>query len=987
MSGDDAPAGDATIRASTAGSLQPGTELGNFRVTAPLGAGGMGEVYRAHDRTLGREVALKTLPAAVRNDEHLLKRFRQEARTLAALNHPNIAVIHGLEESAGHKFIVLELVDGETLAERLDREGAVPVLEALTIALQIAEALDAAHTKGIIHRDIKPANVKITPNGLVKVLDFGIAKAAWMGNVEDAPPAATRTQVGALLGTPSYISPEQLHGKPADHRSDLWAAGCVLYELLTGVQAFRGDTIARALAAIEHEPDWTALPKDTPAPVRRVLRRCLEKDPERRYPSAEELKRDLLVCRSRLIAPGIRGMLRRKAVAIPALLALLGLVTLAAWQVERGRQREWARDVAVPEIARLLDAENMDAAFRLGREAERYIPDDRELLDLKRHYATIVPIESTPDGADVYVKGYMNVDDDWLHLGRTPIPAASAPTGYLRWRIAKDGFAPLERAAYSLGFLQFGLSPEADHPPDMVLVDGGPVAFRNLPGATLPPFWLDTFEVTNREFKRFVDAGGYSNPAYWTTPIVQGDVVVPWEEAVTTFRDSTGRPGPSTWALGTYPDGQADFPVGGVSWYEAAAYAAFAGKRLPTVYHWLRAHATPQASDILHLSNFGGEGPAPVGQYQGLGPYGNRDMAGNLREWTTNAPSLERGAERFTLGASWNQAAFRFPGPELVHALDRSAVNGFRTARYEPSPNGVLEEPIASLLGDFSLEPPVDDAVFEVYKRFYSYERGDLAPAVEEVDESALHWRKETVTFNAAYGGERVLAHLLLPRNAEPPYQTVIYFPSGIARQSRSSEQMEPELRFVDFLPRIGRAVLFLVYKGTYERHLGHPASEPYWTLDLVMAWSRDFSRAIDYLETRPDIASDNLGYFSFSNPVMPVLSAVDGRIKAGAHIGTGLMGVNLPPEFDPVHFAPRATEPTLLIGGRYDFLAPVETSQLPLLQLLGAPEEHKRLALFETGHAVLPGPEMIREVLDWFDRYLGPVPLRADRGVAPDTR
>jgi hypothetical protein len=247
------------------------------------------------------------------------------------------------------------------------------------------------------------------------------------------------------------------------------------------------------------------------------------------------------------------------------------------------------------------------------------------------------------------------------------------------------------------------------------------------------------------------------------------------------------------------------------------------------------------------------------------------------------------------------------------------------------------------------------------------------------VDESALHWRKETVTFNAAYGGERVLAHLLLPRNAEPPYQTVVYFPSGIARQSRSSEQMEPELRFVDFLPRIGRAVLFLVYKGTYERHLGHPASEPYWTRDLVMAWSRDFSRAIDYLETRPDIASDNLGYFSFSNPVMPVLSAVDGRIKAGAHIGTGLMGVNLPPEFDPVHFAPRATEPTLLIGGRYDFLAPVETSQLPLLRLLGAPDEHKRLALFETGHAVLPGPEMIKEVLDWFDRYLGPVPVQTD--------
>jgi hypothetical protein len=160
-------------------------------------------------------------------------------------------------------------------------------------------------------------------------------------------------------------------------------------------------------------------------------------------------------------------------------------------------------------------------------------------------------------------------------------------------------------------------------------------------------------------------------------------------------------------------------------------------------------------------------------------------------------------------------------------------------------------------------------------------------------------------------------------------------------------------------------------------RHLGHPAMEPYWTRDLVMAWSRDFSRAIDYLKTRADIDSENLGYFSFSRPVMPLLSAVDGRVKAGAHIGTGLIG-DLPAEFNPIHFAPRAKEPTLLMGGRYDFLAPMETAQTPLLRLLGAPEEDKRLALFDTGHVVLPGPEMIKEVLDWFDRYLGPVQTRS---------
>ena len=184
----------------------------------------------------------------------------------------------------------------------------------------------------------------------------------------------------------------------------------------------------------------------------------------------------------------------------------------------------------------------------------------------------------------------------------------------------------------------------------------------------------------------------------------------------------------------------------------------------------------------------------PAGRYEGLGPYGTRDMAGNVREWSANAPSATRNSERFVLGASWNQAAYRFAFPDVLPALDRSPLNGFRTARYEPSSNGELEAPIESLLGDYTPDAPVSDEVFETYKRFYSYERGELAPAVEEVDDSALHWRREKVTFNAAYADERVIAYLLLPRNADPPYQTVIYFPSGIARQSRSSEQMEPEL-------------------------------------------------------------------------------------------------------------------------------------------------------------------------------------------------
>jgi hypothetical protein len=456
---------------------------------------------------------------------------------------------------------------------------------------------------------------------------------------------------------------------------------------------------------------------------------------------------------------------------------------------------------------------------------------------------------------------------------------------------------------------------------------------------------------------------------------VKDGKVLFWDQALAELRDRTGRPGPSTWKLGTYPDGRDDFPVDGVSWYEAAAYAEFAGKNLPTVYHWLKAHATPQYSDILRLSNFGGQGPAAISSHSGLSPYGSYDMAGNVREWCWNQVESVPESRRYILGASWSQAPYRFPGPEVATPWDRSEINGFRCARYTSPPTGALTAPVERVSRDYTKEKPVSDEIFRVYRSFYSYERTDLKAAVESVDDSAPQWRRERITFNAAYGGERVIAHLFLPRNAEPPYQTVIYFASGVARQTRTSQDLE--LRFVDFLPRMGRAVLYLVYKGTHERHLDRPATSDNWSRDLVISWSRDFSRAIDYLETRADIDHQKLGYYSFSNPVMPVLSAIDGRIKAGVHIGTGFPADSRPPEYDLLHFAPRAKEPTLLIGGRYDFIAPVETSLMPMLRMLGAPEKDKRLALFDSGHVVYPNPEMIKEVLDWLDRYLGPVKTR----------
>ena len=263
-----------------------GQRIGVYEVRSLLGAGGMGEVYRAHDPKLGREVAIKVLPPIFTANPQRLARFSREARLLAALNHPNIGAIYGVEESDGLHALILELVDGLTLADRLEK-GPIPIVEALGIARQIADGLDAAHEKGIVHRDLKPANITITSGGIVKILDFGLAKldahdaAADLGQSPTVTVGGTRD--GTLLGTAAYMSPEQVRGSVVDKRADFWAFGCVLYEMLAGRIAFAGATVPDTLAAVlEHEPNWNALPSALPRTIRHLLHHCLEKDPNSR---------------------------------------------------------------------------------------------------------------------------------------------------------------------------------------------------------------------------------------------------------------------------------------------------------------------------------------------------------------------------------------------------------------------------------------------------------------------------------------------------------------------------------------------------------------------------------------------------------------------------------------------------------------------------------------------------------------------------------
>ena len=293
-------------------SLTPGTRIAVYEIVAPIGAGGMGEVYRARDTRLHRDVAIKVLPDLFARDPERLARFEREARTLAAVNHPHIAQVYGVEGSA----LVMEFIDGEDLSQRLAREGAIPLDEVVPIAIQIAEAVAAAHEQGIIHRDLKPATVKVREDGTVKVLDFGLAKALAPAEVRTGAPSIENSptitspfqmsQLGVVLGTAAYMAPEQAKGKAIDKRVDIWAFGCVLFEMLTGRKPFDGDDVTDVLAAIVRgEPDWTRLPPDTPPAVRTLLRRCLEKDRRERLPDIGAARLELRDARTPTGTPAV----------------------------------------------------------------------------------------------------------------------------------------------------------------------------------------------------------------------------------------------------------------------------------------------------------------------------------------------------------------------------------------------------------------------------------------------------------------------------------------------------------------------------------------------------------------------------------------------------------------------------------------------------------------------------------------------------------
>jgi len=976
-----------------------GKTISHYKILEKLGGGGMGVVYKAQDLKLDRLVALKFLPPYLTLDVEAKERFIHEAKAASALQHNNICNIHDIDESAdGQMFMVMDCYEGETLKDRIGR-GPLKTEEALDIAVQIAQGLIKAHEKSIVHRDIKPANIFITKDGVVKILDFGLAKLSKQIKI---------TRTGTTLGTVAYMSPEQAGGKGVDHRTDIWSLGVVLYEMLAKELPFKGEYEQAVIYSIlNEEPEsLEKIKPSTPSELQQIVHCALQKNAESRYPQASDILSDLKKYQQSLKEsekrrpnlPSLLYLARKPRFAVPSVMIILALCFLTVWLFNRQAKIRQAKEELLPRIDKLIEAgqDNYIDAYKLAMEAEKYIPHNRKLSENFTKIAADISIKTEPPEAKVYMKEYKTPESEWDCLGSSPIDKIRLPYGFYRIKMEKDGYKTVfaAYANYELNWkserlfapknIERTLDKKGEILPGMVRVKGDSLRETG----ELDDFFIDQYEVTNKQFKEFIDKDGYRKKEYWKQKFIKNGKEVTWDEALKEFVDQTGISGPATWQAGDYPEGQDEYPVNGISWYEAAAYAQFVGKSLPTVYHWGIAGKGEISSWLLTRgfytflapqSNFNGKGPAPVGSNPGMTPCGAYDMAGNVREWCWN----ESPKGRIIRGGAWNDATYMFSNWSQDSPFNRSSKNGFRCTLYqdhEKIPQSALESVKIGQVPDFYQAKPVSNSIFQVYKEQFAYDKADLDAQLEWRNESSEDWTQEKISFNAAYDNERMIAYLFLPRKTPPPYQAILYFPGAGSILQKTSKDMDKYWEFdvrLSLLVKNGRAVLYPIYKGTFERGdnaLTEADVNSHLYSEFVIKLVKDFKRCIDYLETRREIDDKKLAYFGFSwgGSMGAIIPAVEDRIKVSILAVGGLDGSGRP-EVNDVNYVTRVKIPTLMLNGKYDMSAPYETSAKPMFDLFGTPREDKQLKLYDTDHFI-PKNEFTKEVLTWLDSYLGPV-------------
>jgi class 3 adenylate cyclase/dienelactone hydrolase len=669
---------------------------------------------------------------------------------------------------------------------------------------------------------------------------------------------------------------------------------------------------------------------------------------------------------------------------------LIGLVLISLFLIRPWIKKQYARNKLIPAIQKLVD-DNFrppTEAYDMALEAEKYISKDSSLIKLWTAVSTTTSIETDPPGAGLFWKDYNTPDAPWRSVGITPLKDMRFPKGYLRMEFRKTGFQTIELAgpfygygklSGEIGFLK--LDSVGSLPENMVRIpkkktDLYVIGLEQNGPKEVDEFLIDKYEVTNAQFKQFVDAGGYTNPSFWKYPIIIDGKEAQFNSAVLHFVDRTGRPGPANWEAGSYPDGLENHPVTGVSWFEAAAYAAYTQKELPTVFHWAVVAATSRTEYIVPLSNYNGKSTVPVGSEKNYSTYGVYDLAGNAREWCFN--ENKEAGQRYILGGGWNDPTYSFNDGYSQSPLDRSVANGFRCILELPGDTTMagLVAPLALDFRDYKKEKPVDDKTFQIFLRQYSYDNKPLNEKTEATFEGEF-WTAEKITFDAAYENDRVQLYLYLPKNKKGPFQPILFFPGSGDIYARKYDPQSITNR-IDFLLKSGRAIIRPIYKGTFERFddlKSDIQDESVFYRDHVIMWRKDIGRTLDYLATRADIQNDKVGYlgWSWGGFMGGIMPAVENRIKAVVLNVGGMEMSKALPEVDQINFLPHVTQPVLMLNGKHDMYFPVETSQEPMFNFLGTPKENKKKILYESGHLV-PRTDFVKETLQWFDKYLGAV-------------